>query len=203
MIAVISLNSAYGGSTLKKLIIVLFLFCLLPLATAETTPPRIQLDTNLGAIVLELDAQAAPETVINFMRYVESGFYDGTIFHRVIKGFMIQGGGLTPDLQKKSTQAPIPNEAFNGLKNLRGTIAMARTMDPHSGTSQFFINTADNTALDYRSKTSRGWGYCVFGKVVEGMDVVDKIENVQTGFKAGRKDVPRTPVIINRAIEVK
>jgi peptidyl-prolyl cis-trans isomerase B (cyclophilin B) len=112
---------------------------------------------------------------------------------------MIQGGGLTVDMQKKPTQAPIPNEAFNGLKNLRGTIAMARTMDPHSATSQFFINTVDNTFLNHTSKSGQGWGYCVFGKVVEGMDVIDKIENVPTGFKAGRKDVPKTPVIIKHA----
>lgn len=188
---------------MKKLLLILVLFCLLPSANADTMAPLILLETSMGKITLELDPQAAPKTTRNFAHYVENGFYDGTIFHRVIKGFMIQGGGLTPDMQKKSTQAPIPNEAFNGLKNTRGTIAMARTMDPHSATSQFFINTVDNTFLNHRSKTGQGWGYCVFGKVVEGMDVVDKIENVPTVSRAGRKDIPQAPVIIKRALVLK
>jgi len=186
---------------LKKLILVLAFFCFLPYAAAETTAPRIQMDTSLGTIVLQLDSKAAPQTVRNFVNYVEKGFFDGTIFHRVIKGFMIQGGGFTTDMQKKRTQEPIPNEAFNGLKNKRGTIAMARTMDPHSATSQFFINTVDNTFLNHKSKTPQGWGYCVFGKVVEGMEVIDKIEAAPTGFKAGHKNVPVSPITINRAIK--
>ena len=185
---------------MKKIILFLAFICFVPAAMAEAPAPRILLETTLGAITLELNSQAAPETVRNFTRYVEIGFYDGTIFHRVIKGFMIQGGGLTLDMQKKPTQAPVRNEADNGLKNLPGTIAMARTMEPHSATSQFFINAKDNTFLNHRSKTTQGWGYCVFGKVVAGLDVVVKIENVATGFKAGRKDVPQTPVVINRAI---
>jgi peptidyl-prolyl cis-trans isomerase B (cyclophilin B) len=172
-------------------------------AGAETPAPRIQLDTDFGPIVLELNPQAAPQTVANFIRYVESGFYDGTIFHRVIKGFMIQGGGLTPAMQKKPTQNPIPNEASNGLKNKCGTIAMARTGNPHSATSQFFINTVDNPFLDHKSKTGQGWGYCVFGRVVQGMAVVVKIEGVPTGFKAGFKNVPLSPITIERAFVIK
>lgn len=186
---------------LKKLLFILIFFCFLPSAVADTATPRVQLETSQGVIVLELDPQAAPQTVKNFIRYVEIGFYDGTIFHRVIKGFMIQGGGFTADMREKPTQAPIPNEAFNGLQNKRGTIAMARTMAPHSATSQFFINTVDNPALDHKSKTQRGWGYCVFGKVVQGMEVVDKIEATRTGFNAGHQNVPVVPVTIKRALE--
>lgn len=166
---------------------------------AEAASPRVRLETSEGTIVLELDPQAAPETVKNFLSYVKDGFYEGTIFHRVIKGFMIQGGGLTESMQKKSTQAPIKNEADNGLKNVRGTIAMARTGDPHSATSQFFINTVDNSYLDYRNASAQGWGYCVFGWVVEGMEVIDTIENLPTTFRGGHNDVPETPVIIQRA----
>jgi peptidyl-prolyl cis-trans isomerase B (cyclophilin B) len=188
---------------LKKLLSVLALLCVLPCFAAETPAPRVQLDTDFGPIVLELDPKAAPETVANFIRYVESGFYDGTIFHRVIKGFMIQGGGLTPAMQKKPTQKPIPNEASNGLKNKAGTIAMARTGDPHSATSQFFINTVDNPFLDHKSKSGQGWGYCVFGRVVQGMAVIVEIEGVQTGYKSGRKDVPLTPIAITRAFVIK
>lgn len=140
----------------------------------------ITLKTNLGDIVIELDYDKAPVTAKNFEEYVKSGFYKGTIFHRVIKGFMIQGGGLTADMDNKPTNAPIKNEADNGLKNDRGTIAMARTQDPHSATAQFFINTVDNSFLNFRSKDLNGWGYCVFGKVVQGMDVVDKIEKSKT-----------------------
>jgi peptidyl-prolyl cis-trans isomerase B (cyclophilin B) len=153
----------------------------------------------MGLIILELNTQAAPQTVKNFMTYAQEGFYNGTVFHRVIPGFMIQAGGLTPALTKKSTHAPISNEADNGLKNKRGTIAMARTMDPHSATSQFFINTVNNDSLNFREKSSQGWGYCVFGNVVEGMSVVDEIAKVPTTSKAGRRDVPKTPVIIKQA----
>jgi peptidyl-prolyl cis-trans isomerase B (cyclophilin B) len=187
---------------LKKLFCGLIIFSLLPFAFAETTAPRIRFETSMGNIIVELDPQAAPITVTNFIRYVESGFYDGTIFHRVIKEFMIQGGGFTADMHKKPTQAPVPNEAANGLKNLRGTIAMARTADPHSATAQFFINTVDNAFLDHTAKTPQGWGYCVFGKVVEGMDVVDKIEGMPTGFKDGYQNVPVIPITINRALEM-
>ncbi|WP_406020325.1 peptidylprolyl isomerase [Succinivibrio sp.] len=150
----------------------------------------ITLKTNLGDIVIELDYDKAPVTAKNFEEYVKSGFYKGTIFHRVIKGFMIQGGGLTADMDNKPTNAPIKNEADNGLKNDRGTIAMARTQDPHSATAQFFINTVDNSFLNFRSKDLNGWGYCVFGKVVQGMDVVDKIEKSKTTTVSYYRDVP-------------
>jgi peptidyl-prolyl cis-trans isomerase B (cyclophilin B) len=168
-------------------------------SVAGSANPKVLLKTSQGDIVLELDQGAAPKTVANFVAYVQEGFFDKTIFHRVIKGFMIQGGGLTAEMWKKTTRAPIPNEADNGLKNLTGTVAMARTGDPHSATAQFFINVADNDFLDHKSKTSQGWGYCVFGKVVKGMQVVTAIENVPTLTKAGRKDVPREPVLINSA----
>lgn len=150
----------------------------------------ITLKTNLGDIVIELDYDKAPVTAKNFEEYVKSGFYKGTIFHRVIKGFMVQGGGLTADMDNKPTNAPIKNEADNGLKNDRGTIAMARTQDPHSATAQFFINTVDNSFLNFRSKDLNGWGYCVFGKVVKGMDVVDKIEAAKTTTVSYYQDVP-------------
>jgi len=164
--------------------------------SAETSKPKVHMQTSLGLIVIALDAKAAPKSVANFLQYAKSDFFNQTIFHRVIKGFMIQGGGLTPDMQKKKTSAPIVIEADNGLKNVRGSIAMARTMNPNSATSQFFINTANNKNLDYTSKTTQGWGYCVFGHVVEGMETVDKIENVGTTTRAGRGDVPADPVII-------
>jgi peptidyl-prolyl cis-trans isomerase B (cyclophilin B) len=160
---------------------------------------QVKLATNRGDIVLELDAAKAPKTVENFLAYVESGHYDGTIFHRVIDGFMIQGGGLTADMKQKPTRAPIPNEADNGLKNLRGTVAMARTQDPNSATAQFFINVADNDFLDYRAPTVQGWGYCVFGKVVQGMEVVDAIKSVKTGTVGPYRDVPLEPVVIEHA----
>ncbi len=162
--------------------------------------PRVRLATSMGDIVLELDPQHAPKTVANFLRYVREGFYDGTMFHRVIKGFMIQGGGFTPEYEQKATHEPIHNEADNGLKNVRGSIAMARTGDPHSATAQFFINVVDNDFLNYRAPTMRGWGYTVFGHVVEGMDVVDRIRAVRTGPGGlfGR-DVPQTPIVIEHA----
>lgn len=160
----------------------------------------ITLHTNYGDIVIELDFDKAPKTAANFKQYVEEGFYNGTIFHRVIDGFMIQGGGLTEDMEQKQTRAPIENEADNGLKNLTGTLAMARTNDPHSATAQFFINVKDNTFLNHSAKTSQGWGYCVFGKVVDGMDVVNKIKGVKTGTKGHHADVPQEAVTIERAV---
>ena len=160
----------------------------------------ITLKTTLGDIVIELNHEKAPVTAANFERYVKEGFYKGTIFHRVIKGFMIQGGGLTADLEDKPNHDPIVNEANNGLANDRGTIAMARTNDPHSATSQFFINTVDNDFLNFRSKDLSGWGYCVFGKVVAGMDVVDKIEAVRTESRSYYRDVPPETIEIIDAI---
>lgn len=157
------------------------------------------LHTNLGDIKLTLDAEKAPKTVANFIDYVESGHFDGTLFHRVIDGFMIQGGGFEPGMKQKSTRDPIKNEASNGLGNDTGTIAMARTMDPHSATAQFFINVANNSFLDHTGKTPDGWGYAVFGKVTEGMDVVNKIKAVKTTFRAGHQDVPVEDVIIESA----
>jgi len=161
--------------------------------------PRVALETTKGRIVLELDATAAPKTVESFLGYVEAGFFDGTIFHRVIPGFMIQGGGLTAEMQQKPTGPQIENEADNGLKNTRGSIAMARTNDPHSATAQFFINTVDNRPLDHTGKNPRGWGYAVFGKVVEGMDVVDAIEGVATSNRGPHANVPVEPVVIEKA----
>jgi peptidyl-prolyl cis-trans isomerase B (cyclophilin B) len=157
----------------------------------------VKLTTSLGPIILELDAEKAPETVKNFLAYVEVGHYDNTIFHRVIKGFMIQGGGFEPGMKQKPTQAPIQNEAKNGLKNTAGTIAMARTQAPHSASAQFFINIADNDFLDYPGQD--GWGYCVFGKVSEGMDVVNAIKGVKTGTKGFHQDVPVEDVVIEKA----
>ena len=159
----------------------------------------IKLTTNFGVISLELDAEKAPKTVANFIAYVEAGHYDNTIFHRVIKNFMIQGGGMEPGMNQKETGAPIENEAGNGLKNVRGSIAMARTGDPHSATAQFFINTVDNDFLDFKAPSGQGWGYCVFGQVVDGMDVVDKIRAVRTGNKGFHQDVPVEDVIIEKA----
>jgi peptidyl-prolyl cis-trans isomerase B (cyclophilin B) len=157
----------------------------------------ITLTTNMGKIVLELNAQKAPKTCANFEQYVTDGHFDGTIFHRVIDGFMIQGGGFYPDMAQKPTRDPIENEAGNGLSNLAGTIAMARTMQPHSATAQFFINVSDNKFLDHPGQD--GWGYCVFGKVVEGMEVVNKIKGVATTTKAGHQDVPVQEVVIEKA----
>mgnify|MGYP000876474491 FL=1 len=159
----------------------------------------IKLTTNHGVIVLDLNAEKAPKTVANFLAYVEAGHYDNTVFHRVIKNFMVQCGGFEPGMNQKPCQAPIENEAANGLKNKRGTIAMARTSDPHSATAQFFINVVDNDFLDFKSPMSQGWGYCVFGEVSEGMDVVDKIRAVKTGNKGFHQDVPVDDVIIEKA----
>jgi peptidyl-prolyl cis-trans isomerase B (cyclophilin B) len=159
----------------------------------------VKLHTNFGTIVLELDAAKAPETVKNFLAYVEADHYDNTVFHRVIDGFMIQGGGFEPGMNQKPTNAPIGNEATNGLKNDRYTIAMARTGDPHSATAQFFINVKDNAFLNHTAPSGQGWGYCVFGKVVEGMDIVDKIKGVKTGTKGFHQDVPVDDVVIQKA----
>ncbi len=159
----------------------------------------VRLHTNFGDITLELDAAKAPLTVANFLEYVDSGFYDNTLFHRVIDGFMIQGGGFGPGMKQKSTSAPIQNEADNGLSNAAYTIAMARTPDPHSATAQFFINVADNGFLDFSAPTANGWGYCVFGKVVAGTEVIDRIRQVRAGSRAGHQDVPVEDVIIERA----
>ncbi len=156
--------------------------------------PSVEIQTNLGKIVIELDSAKAPKTVQNFVQYANDGFYNGTIFHRVMDGFMIQGGGFSTNMQQKTTGKPIENEAKNGLKNDRGTIAMARTQAPHSATSQFFINHKDNAMLDYPSPD--GWGYAVFGKVTQGMDIVDKIAKVPTGNRGGHQNVPVEPVVI-------
>ncbi|WP_349678870.1 peptidylprolyl isomerase [Psychrobacter sp. UBA3483] len=162
-------------------------------------PPVVELDTNMGAIVIELNEEKAPKTVENFLNYVKSGHYDGTIFHRIIDGFMIQGGGMDAEMNEKATNAPVENEADNGLKNDKGTIAMARTQDPHSATSQFFINVKDNDFLNHSGKNMQGWGYTVFGKVTSGMDVIDKMRGVPTGRFGMHADVPKEPVVINSA----
>lgn len=166
---------------------------------AAETNPRVKLATSMGDIVLELNPSAAPETVKNFLTYVKAGYYDGTIFHRVIEGFMIQGGGFDSAMRRKPTRAPIVNEADNGLSNRTGSIAMARTAVPHSASAQFFINVKDNDFLDHRSKTQKGWGYCVFGRVISGMNVVRAIEHVPTTVRMRMRDVPETPVVIRTA----
>lgn len=158
----------------------------------------ITLHTNFGPIQIELDTVNTPATAKNFLQYAKEGQYDNVVFHRVIKGFMVQGGGFEPGMKQKSTRAPIENEADKGGKNVRGSIAMARTSDPHSASAQFFINTVDNAFLNHSGKTSQGWGYCVFGKVVNGMDVVDRIEKVATTSRAGHQDVPADDVVIER-----
>ena len=160
---------------------------------------RVRLDTTQGPIVLELDDENAPATVANFLEYVRDGHYDNTIFHRVIDGFMIQGGGMSPGMKQKPTRAPVANEAGNGLKNRKYTVSMARTSDPHSATAQFFINVADNEFLDYKGPSPQGWGYAVFGKVVEGADVVDRIRAVKTGRSGMHQDVPVADVVIRKA----
>jgi cyclophilin family peptidyl-prolyl cis-trans isomerase len=164
--------------------------------------PRVVVETSKGRIVIELFPQKAPATVQNFLAYVDAGFYTGTVFHRVIPNFMIQGGGLTADMQKKPTEKPVANEADNGLKNTRGSVAMARTSEPHSATSQFFINTADNEFLNHRGKTPQGWGYAVFGRIAEGMAVVDAISGVKTGSSGMFQDVPVEPVVIEKVQRV-
>jgi peptidyl-prolyl cis-trans isomerase B (cyclophilin B) len=160
---------------------------------------QVKFTTNLGAFTLKLDAEKAPKTVENFLAYVADGHYNNTVFHRVIKGFMIQGGGFEPGMKQKECRAPIDNEAANGLKNKRGTVAMARTGDPHSATAQFFINVVDNDFLDFKSPSGNGWGYCVFGEISEGLDVVDAIRAVKTGNSGFHQDVPVEDVIIEKA----
>ena len=188
----------------KSLMIVVLVFMTGTCPSIAAEPlPRVTLTTSLGDIMLELDSAAAPTTVENFLAYVKEGFYDGAIFHRVIKGFMIQGGGFDADMKRKSPRPPILNEADNGLSNTIGTIAMARTADPHSASAQFFINVKDNAFLNHRGKTSQGWGYCVFGRLVEGMDVVRAIEKVPTTSRSGMRDVPKAPVVIVQATVVK
>jgi len=162
----------------------------------------VELHTNHGVIKLELDADKAPKSVENFLNYVKAGHYDNTVFHRVIDGFMIQGGGFEPGMNQKTTQAPIDNEANNGLKNVKGSVAMARTNDPHSATAQFFINVNDNDFLNHSSPTPQGWGYAVFAKVVDGLDVVDNIRKVKTGSKGFHQDVPVDDVVIEKAVVV-
>ena len=162
----------------------------------------VQVQTSAGAIRIELDDEKAPLSTANFLAYVASGHYSGTVFHRVIKGFMLQGGGFEPGMKQKATVAPIKNEANNGLKNKKYTLAMARTGDPHSASAQFFINTVDNGFLDFKAENSQGWGYAVFGRVVEGMDVVDAIEQMRTGSNGGHQDVPLEDVLIESATAI-
>ncbi len=173
-----------------------------PSMSKENKNPIVEIETSAGTIKVELWADKAPETVRNFLKYTNEKFYDNTIFHRVIKNFMIQGGGFTPDMKRKETHAPIKNEATNNEKNNRGTIAMARTSVVNSATSQFFINLVDNGFLDHKNETAQGYGYCVFGKVIDGMDVVDKIGSTQTGIKHGMRDVPTETIIIKSIRQV-
>jgi len=195
---------------MKQLNSILTLLALLalPLSVTAAEPakavnPQVRMTTSLGVIEIELDSGKAPKTVANFLGYVDKGFYNGTIFHRVIPGFMVQGGGMTPGMKEKPTGAAIQNEADNGLKNLTGTLAMARTNDPHSASAQFFINTVDNAFLDHRGKNLQGWGYAVFGKVTKGMDVVKKIEAVQTSNAGMHQNVPVKDVVILKAEQIK
>ena len=196
------------GITMKRLfsqllsgVMLALSLCVLPCMAGQAlaAAPAVKLETSMGDIVLRLDARKAPATTENFLQYVRDGHYDGLIFHRVIKGFMIQGGGMDAAMKEKPTRAPIRNEADNGLQNKKYTVAMARTSDPHSATAQFFINTVDNKSLDYKGQTAQGWGYAVFGKVIKGQDVVDKIEAVSTGRRGYHEDVPKEPVIIKKA----
>ncbi|MBW2434593.1 MAG: peptidyl-prolyl cis-trans isomerase [Deltaproteobacteria bacterium] len=184
---------------MKRLLIVVLFVTAVAFSAAAGDNPKVILETSKGNIVLELYADKAPETVSNFLAYVDAQYYNNTIFHRVIPNFMIQGGGFTADMQKKKTRAPIRNEADNGLPNQRGTVAMARTPDPHSAGAQFFINSKNNDFLNHKNKTPQGWGYAVFGHVVEGMGVVDTISEVKTVTSGRFRDVPAEPVIITRA----
>jgi cyclophilin family peptidyl-prolyl cis-trans isomerase len=179
----------------KKLAVVLIFLAIATGAFAAGNP-IVLMKTSMGNVEIELFQDKAPATVVNFLSYVNSGFYNGTIFHRVIGNFMIQGGGFTPGMGEKKTLPPVKNEAANGISNLTGTVAMARTMEPQSATAQFFINVADNRFLDYKSPTTEGYGYCVFGRVVKGMDVVERIKRVQTGNKGYFQDVPLQDVVI-------
>jgi cyclophilin family peptidyl-prolyl cis-trans isomerase len=189
---------------MKKCIAGFFAVAILSACSFAAAPAtRVKMETSNGTMIIALDSTAAPKTVANFLSYVNKGFYDGTIFHRVIQKFMIQGGGFTANMAEKPTTPPIQNEANNGLKNTRGTIAMARTPDPNSASAQFFINTVDNVMLNYRNSTQEGWGYCVFGRVVSGMNVVDSIAAVQTTSRNGMDDVPVSPVVIKKAFVMK
>ena len=182
-----------------------FVFSLLftPFMSVHAENPRVLMETSHGAMIIELYPEDAPETVENFLAYVKSGFYEGTVFHRVIRDFMIQGGGFDENMKQKPTLKPIQNEADNGLQNKIGTIAMARTSDPHSATAQFFINVANNSSLDFREKTTRAYGYTVFGRVVEGMRTVNEIRNMPTGRKMGHQDVPLQPVVIQKVRQIR
>ncbi len=183
----------------KKYLIAAASLVALTFSSATFASTQIKMTTSAGDIVIELEDEKAPVTVENFISYVESGFYDGTIFHRIIPGFVIQGGGFSAEMQRKSTQSPIQNEADNELKNTHYSLSMARTSDPNSATSQFFINLVDNASLDHTGKDQRGWGYAVFGRVVSGQEVVDQIATVDTGSKMGMRDVPLEPVLIESA----
>jgi len=189
----------------KKLLLVLATIALtFQLQLAHAANPKVKMETSKGTMIIELYADKAPKSVANFLSYVNAGAYDGTIFHRVIKDFMNQGGGFTPDYNKVDTKEPVQNEADNGLKNLKYTVAMARTGEPHSATNQFFINTADNAFLDYTGKSMRGWGYAVFGNVIEGQNVADIISRAATGSGGPfSQDVPRTPIVIEKMTEIK
>ena len=193
---------------MRKIILfmILLLTSTLSFATEKTmsdTPTKVKLTTNLGEIIIQLNAEKAPVSSANFLTYVNEGFYNGTIFHRVIPDFMAQGGGFDTSFNQKAVHAPIKNEADNGLKNTRGTLAMARTNDPNSATAQFFINLKDNTFLNHTGKNASGWGYAVFGEVIEGMDVVDAMAKQPTGNRGGHQDVPKTDIIIEKAEVVK
>ncbi len=185
---------------MTRLGLVALVFVLMAAPALAGGKPQVRLETTKGLIVVELDPQAAPKTVENFLRYVREGFYNGTIFHRVIKDFMIQGGGMLPGMIQKTGHEPIRNEAPNGLRNVKGAIAMARTSNPHSATSQFFINAKDNPFLDFKSRSRAGWGYCVFGRVIKGMEVVERIEAAPTMSVSGQKDVPKRAIVIERAV---
>ena len=189
---------------MRKMILtlMLFLFTTLSIATENKmseTPSKVKLTTSLGDIIIQLNSEKAPISAENFLTYVKEGFYNGTIFHRIIPGFMAQGGGFDTDFNQKAVHASIKNEADNGLKNNRGTLAMARTPDPDSATAQFFISYKDNSFLDHTSKTPNGWGYAVFAEVIEGMDIVDSMADVATGNRGGHQDVPKEDIIIEKA----
>lgn len=201
---ILRLSQQQEGNPMRALIFGLLLLStsILSFATENKmsqTPSQVKLTTSLGTIVIQLNTEKAPVSSANFITYVTEGFYNGTIFHRVIPGFMAQGGGFDASFNQKSTHATIKNEADNGLHNKRGTLAMARTSDPHSATAQFFINYKDNSFLDYSSPTPNGWGYAVFGEVIEGMDVVDAMAQQPTGNKNGHQDVPKTNIVIEKA----
>ena len=187
---------------MTRLVLVVLVLVLISAPALAGGKPQVRLETTKGLIIVELEPRVAPKTVENFLRYVREGFYNGTIFHRVIKDFMIQGGGMMTGMIQKTGHDPIRNEASRKMLNTKGTIAMARTSNPHSATSQFFINTKDNPNLDFQSRSRRGWGYCVFGRVVKGMEVVERIEAVSTMSVGGHRDVPRRAVVIERAVEV-